>query len=107
MASLDAGFTQLLCQSDASHDFAPSARAIVLVRPENMVVSFQPLASGVNVWRGQVVSSNFLGDYIDCKIACGDTVISARVNPFVAVEVGATVYLHVPPERCSIIRDTA
>jgi iron(III) transport system ATP-binding protein len=107
MASLDAGFTQLLCQSDASHDFAPSARAIVLVRPENMVVSFQPLASGINVWRGQVVSSNFLGDYIDCKIACGDTIISARVNPFVAVEDGATVYLHVPPERCSIIRDAA
>ncbi len=107
MARLDAGFTSLLCQPGDSHDFVPGSRAIVLVRPENVVVSFKPVDSGINVWSGQVASSIFLGDYIDCKISCGGTMISARVNPFIPVEDGATVYLHVAPERCSIIRDAA
>lgn len=33
--------------------------------------------------------------------------IRARVSPFAPVEDGAEVYLHVPPERCSVIRDAA
>src|SRR5581483_3561089 len=106
-ARLDATFASFLCRQDDAGDFTAGSRAIILARPENVLLSLKPHDSAVNAWTGRVVSSSFLGDYVDCKIACGDTTVRARISPFVPVEDGAEVYLHVPPERCSIIRDTA
>jgi iron(III) transport system ATP-binding protein len=106
MARLDTAFASFLCSQEDAGSFTGS-RVIILIRPENVVVSFKPPDSILNVWTGRVVSSTFLGDYVDCRIACGDTLVRARVTPFIPVEDGAEVYLHVPPERCSIIRDAA
>jgi ABC-type Fe3+/spermidine/putrescine transport system ATPase subunit len=108
LARLDAAFTSFLCRHEDADGFTPGARAMILIRPENVLLSFKPPHDGtVNVWTGRIVSTIFLGDYVDCKIACGDTMIRARVSPFIPVADGAEVYLHVPPERCSIIRDAA
>ena len=104
-ARLETGFAPILCQQDPQDNFAAGERTIVLIRPENVELSAQPHPSGVNVWQGRVISSVFLGEYIDCTVACGNTVIRARVNPFLAVEDGTEVHLHAPPERCSLIPD--
>jgi iron(III) transport system ATP-binding protein len=102
---LETSFAPLICNQDGDNSFDAGSKAIILIRPENLELSPQPHPSGINVWKGVVVSSNFLGEYIDCTIACADTEIRARVNPFLAVEDGTEVYLHVPPERCSLIPD--
>jgi iron(III) transport system ATP-binding protein len=106
-ARLESAFAPFSCQHDDADGFAAGARAMILIRPENVLVSRAPHGGATNVWSGRVVSSIFLGDYVDCKIACGDTMIRARVSPFTPIEDGAEVHLHVPPERCSIIRDVA
>jgi iron(III) transport system ATP-binding protein len=107
MARLDTPFASFLCRQEDAGSFTAGSRAIILIRPENVVLSFNPPDSAVNVWTGRVASSTFLGDYVDCRIACGETMLRARVNPFTPVQDGAQVYLHVPPERCSIIADAA
>ena len=107
MAQLDTTFASFLCRQEDAGSFTVGSRAIILIRPENVVLSFTPPDSAVNVWTGRVASSSFLGDYVDCRIACGDTMVRARVNPFIPVEDGAEVYLYAPPERCSIISDAA
>jgi iron(III) transport system ATP-binding protein len=106
-ARLDAAFTSLLCRHEEADAFAPGSHAMILVRPENVLLSREPHRGAINAWSGRVVSSTFLGDYVDCKIACGETMIRARVSPFTPIEDGAEVHLHVPPERCSVIRDVA
>jgi iron(III) transport system ATP-binding protein len=106
-ARLEAAFAPFSCRHEDAAGFAPGSRAIILIRPENVLVSREPHKGAVNAWTGRVVSSIFLGDYLDCKIACGETMIRARVSPFTPVADGAEVHLHVPPERCAIIRDSA
>jgi hypothetical protein len=69
------------------------------------MLSLKPHDSPVNTWTGRVTSSTFLGDHLDCQIACGETTIYVRVNPFTSIEDGAEVYLYVAPERCLIIAD--
>jgi iron(III) transport system ATP-binding protein len=105
-ARLKAPFAQLICDRASELSSEAGSRAIVLIRPENVELSPQPHPSGTNVWKGHVTSSNFLGEYIDCTILCGETEIRARVNPFLAAEDGTELYLHVPPERCSLIPDS-
>jgi iron(III) transport system ATP-binding protein len=105
MAQLDTPVASFLCRQENTEGFTAGSRAVILIRPENVVLSFKPPDSPVNVWTGRVVSTTFLGDFVDCRIACGETMVRARVTPFIPVEDGAEVYLYVPPERCSIIAD--
>jgi len=78
---------------------------MVLIRPENIRVSLTPFNCATNEWRGRIVSSTFLGEFIDCIVACGDTLIRARMNPFSEIHDGAEVYLHTAPERFSVISE--
>jgi iron(III) transport system ATP-binding protein len=102
---LDTPFASLLCQPEDSAHLVEGDKAMILIRPENLRVSAEATGEETNVWNGRVVSSTFLGEHIDCTIACADTMIRARVNPFTPVEDGAEVHLHAAPECCAIIPD--
>ncbi|HEY4134804.1 MAG TPA: ABC transporter ATP-binding protein [Alphaproteobacteria bacterium] len=102
-ARVELPFASLLCAGKNSHSHGPGAELMVLLRPENVRVSSMPFNCATNEWRGRVVSSVFLGEFIDCTIACGDFQVRARVNPFNHFDDGAEVYLHIPPERFSLL----
>jgi iron(III) transport system ATP-binding protein len=102
--AVDAPFARILCQNGGAHH-AEGERAMVLIRPENISVSTAPPAEMTNVWRGRVVSTVFLGEFLECVVACGDTQMRARVNPFASIETGDDVFLQAPPERLSIIAE--
>jgi iron(III) transport system ATP-binding protein len=103
IAQLAVPFASLLCSQEKANAHATGASVMVLIRPENIRISRTSFNCAVNEWRGRVVSSTFLGEFIDCTVACGETLIRARVNPFSPIENGAEVYLHTPPERFSVI----
>jgi iron(III) transport system ATP-binding protein len=103
MMQVEVPFASLLCSDGKSGARASGTEMMVLIRPENIRLSRHSFNCGANEWRGRVVSSTFLGEFIDCIVACGETMIRARVNPFSAVENGTEVYLHTSPERFSII----
>ena len=85
--------------------FASEDAVLVLIRPENIRLSPGSEAVASNAWSGRVASTTFLGEFIDCEVACGDRMIRARVSPFHGVEEGTPVQLHVEPNRCSVIAD--
>jgi ABC-type Fe3+/spermidine/putrescine transport system ATPase subunit len=102
--AVDAPFARILCQNAGEHH-AEGERAMVLIRPENISVSTTPPAEPINVWHGRVISTLFLGEFLECVVACGDTQMRARVSPFVSIETGDEVFLQAPPERLSIIAE--
>ncbi|HZS64465.1 MAG TPA: ABC transporter ATP-binding protein [Xanthobacteraceae bacterium] len=103
LARLESPLGPLLCRHEEAAGFSAGARVIALIRPESLLLSVTPHDSGINVWTGRVASTTFLGDYLDCRIACGESIMRARANPITPLEDGAEIHLHVPPERCSII----
>ena len=103
-ARIELPFTPLMCRGATTAEHVAGDQVTVLLRPENVEVSSAPFDSPLNAWRGRVVSSVFLGEFIDCTIACGDVLIRARVNPFHRFDDGADVHLRVPPERFSLLR---
>lgn len=100
---VDLPFTSLLCQGLTTKGHREGDSLMVLLRPENVRVSTSSFNCETNEWRGRVISSIFLGEFIDCTIACGDLHVRARVNPFHQFEDGAEVYLHIAPERFSLL----
>ncbi|HTI85785.1 MAG TPA: ABC transporter ATP-binding protein [Alphaproteobacteria bacterium] len=102
--AVDAPFARIVCQ-DGGKRHAEGERAMVLIRPENIAVSTTTPAETINVWRGQVVSTVFLGEFLECVVACGDTQMRARISPFIAIDVGDEVFLQAAPERLSIIAE--
>ena len=102
---LDASFASLLCYQPSAVVRAPRERVMVLIRPGNIQISPTPFKGTSNEWRGRIVSSTFLGEFLDCIVACGETQIRARMNPFLQIENGSEVYLHTAPERFSIISE--
>jgi iron(III) transport system ATP-binding protein len=102
--AVDAPFARILCH-DGGTRHAEGERAMVLIRPENISVSTAPPAEAANVWRGRVVSTVFLGEFLECLVACGDTQMRARVSPFISVDAGDEVFLQAPPERLAIIAE--
>jgi iron(III) transport system ATP-binding protein len=88
----------LRCGLPAS--LAPGAEITVGFRPESAILSN---GSGEDGLRGKVATVNFVGDAVDYLIDLGGRTIRAKGQPFVVLEEGRDVHVHVPPERCYVL----
>jgi iron(III) transport system ATP-binding protein len=84
------------------HDDPPRELAVVC-RPEATHVSASP-PGGDNVVPGQVAAAVFGGDQVMYCVEVGDRVFQARGDAESAVREGDRVYLHLPPDRCRLVR---
>ncbi|GAB1818310.1 ABC transporter ATP-binding protein [Herbidospora sp. RD11066] len=75
---------------------------IVSIRPEAVEVSGEP-GSGVNEWRGQVVTRAYLGEAVDHVVRVGSTEIRARGNPSVSIPPGTDVVVRLDPGKLSLV----
>jgi iron(III) transport system ATP-binding protein len=105
LARLTTSFASLLCAVDQTEQQACGNGLLVLIRPENISVSGDSRGGEFNLWKGVLRSATFLGECLECEIACGETVIRARVPPFFEAKVGQEVFLQVDPNRCSVIAE--
>jgi iron(III) transport system ATP-binding protein len=87
---------------DSGADMPTGTEVVASIRPESVNIS-TTRPTGENVWSGEVLTRAFLGDSVDHVICVGKQELRARCNPSVSVEPGTKVYLHLEPERLSLV----
>ena len=75
----------------------------VLIRPENILVSYKPPEAKENVWQATVEAVTFLGEYQDSTVRVREQSLRVRTHPMLELSLGQQVYLEMIPQRCSAI----
>jgi len=75
----------------------------VLIRPENILVSYKPPEAKENVWQATVEGVTFLGEYQDSTMRVREQSLRIRTHPMLELKSGQRVYLEMIPQRCSAI----
>lgn len=85
----------------ASDDVSPGDAVDVSIRPEHVqVMADAPLGTDCNAIAGDVVSSIFLGNYIDCRVQWGTVEWKVQVRRQQSLRPGMRVWLTVQPQHC-------
>ncbi|HEV8230168.1 MAG TPA: ABC transporter ATP-binding protein [Candidatus Limnocylindria bacterium] len=83
---------------------APGAKALLVLRPENIVVRARP-SGGPNEFAGTLRVAAFLGDRLDCVVEIGDLLVRARAHPTTELRRDQRVWVEFPVEHCTAIPD--
>jgi iron(III) transport system ATP-binding protein len=75
--------------------------AILSIRPEHIEVIKQKPQVTENVLEGTVKEAIFMGDAYHCQIVVGDSVLRVHTHPFLTMNPGDKVYLHLDPQSCN------
>jgi iron(III) transport system ATP-binding protein len=75
--------------------------AILSIRPEHIEVIKQKPQVTQNVLEGTVKEAIFMGDAYHCQIAVGDSILRVHTHPFLSMNPGDKVYLHLDPQSCN------
>ncbi len=92
---VDVGFGQLTC--DVPSDTRVGDPVDIVVRPH--AIEFGSRGAD-NIFEGRVVSSGFLGEFLDVELQARDARLRVFGSPFDRYTVGQEVSFRVPPERC-------
>jgi iron(III) transport system ATP-binding protein len=85
----------------ASDDVSPGDPVDVSIRPEHVqIITEAPPGADCNTIEGDVVSSIFLGNYIDCRVQCGTVEWKVQVRRRQRLRPGMRVWLMVQPQHC-------
>jgi iron(III) transport system ATP-binding protein len=99
---VEVAFGTVRCRFEGA--IGPGDPVDVLIRPENMVVSYARPDARENVWQAAVEVVTFLGECQDATVRVHEQRLRIRVHPGLELEKGRQVYLELNPERCSAIR---
>jgi iron(III) transport system ATP-binding protein len=75
----------------------------VLIRPENVLLSYAAPQSHGNVWPALVEGVTFLGEYQDSTVRIEEQSLRIRVHPLLELAAGHRVYLEMNPGHCCAI----
>lgn len=76
----------------------------ISVRPEAIRISIDAPERGTsNVVEGSLERSMYTGDRLECHVRAGDHRWLVRVDPYLALDVGQTVWLELSPDRIIVI----
>jgi iron(III) transport system ATP-binding protein len=78
---------------------------IIVIRPEDVVLSGSPPAESQNTLQGKVANRIFLGEVIDYLIDSGEEELRVRARPEWDFEIGSAVHITLPPEKCVGLAD--
>lgn len=73
---------------------------IIVIRPEDVVLSDGPMVDRENTFQGKVTNRIFLGEVIDYLIEAGDEEIRVRARPEWDFDIGHAVHVALPPAKC-------
>ncbi|MGH2378833.1 MAG: TOBE domain-containing protein, partial [Candidatus Limnocylindria bacterium] len=81
----------------------PGERVIILVRPEDVLLSRQAPDGEPNVVAGDVELVVFQGSFVDLltRTKCGP--LRVRTHASGAIRIGDRVFLRIPPEACTLL----
>jgi iron(III) transport system ATP-binding protein len=81
---------------------AVGAKTVISVRPEDVKATRQD--SGGCCLEGEVIQAIFLGNYMDCRVRCGEFEWKVMAHPRAGLRTGDKVYLRLDPERTVAVR---
>jgi iron(III) transport system ATP-binding protein len=87
-----------------SEALAPGARALLVLRPERILVRDAP-SGGPNEFPGRLRVAAFLGDHLDCVVDVAGMQLRARAHPTAELRRDQRVWVEIPPEHCLAIPD--
>ncbi len=73
---------------------------LVSARPEDLVLSENRPADGLNVLAGKIAHRVFLGEVVDYLIDTGEGEIRVRSKPELDFRIGQQINIGVPPQKC-------
>jgi iron(III) transport system ATP-binding protein len=85
-----------------SPEWLPGSASELFFRPENVELSADSAAGGLNRGSGVVQRAAFLGDCVDIVLRCGEVAVRARTHPSRAPAVGQRVHFFVPANSCIV-----
>jgi iron(III) transport system ATP-binding protein len=99
-----AGGVEVRCA--ARDTTAPGSEVELSLRPENLVLepAGTPVGGRPNVWMGKVIQADFLGTHTIYHVAVGGAQLTVVENgSWLKHQAGASVNLHAPPDRVSLL----
>jgi iron(III) transport system ATP-binding protein len=87
-----------------SEALTPGAKALLVLRPERVVVREAP-ARVPNEFPGTLRVAAFLGDHLDCVVDVAGMELRARAHPAAELRREQRVWVELPPEHCLAIPD--
>jgi iron(III) transport system ATP-binding protein len=84
-----------------SPGLAKGQPAVISIRPEHIQVHKQRPEGKDNVLEGTVREAVFMGDAYHCQIAVGEVLLRVHTHPFLSINAGEKVYLHLDPQSCN------
>lgn len=81
-------------------------RVSLMIRPEDAIVRPPGDPAAENVIHGDVKSIVFIGEMLDCSVETPALELRIKVHPSTALQIGQTVAVQIPPERCHAIAET-
>ncbi len=82
---------------------AADGEVLVSLRPERVTLHTTDPDEATNCWRGELVGQVFTGDHVLCRVMINGREMRVRVDPFVTLENGKSVWLHIPPAKVTVI----
>jgi iron(III) transport system ATP-binding protein len=76
----------------------------IAVRPENIRLHASE-TTGRNVFAGTVDSVTFLGEFLDCRVRIGPTLLFSREHPTSSLRAGDAVHVELPVELCAVLTE--
>lgn len=86
-----------------SFDFNVSEWVDAMFRPEQCIISTTPL-EGINVWKGIIKKTFFLGNLTDVYFEIGSIELRAQISPPKQLFVGQTIWTHIQPNSIRMYR---
>jgi len=80
-------------------------KAVASVRPEDFTISRKKPPSKVNVHKGRVMLSSYVGNFMNYRIEVGEKRIRIQDVSYPPYRMGEEVYIHVNPERCILLQE--
>jgi iron(III) transport system ATP-binding protein len=78
----------------------PGSDAVVVVRPESVVLHREKPAHHTNMIEGKIAAAMFLGEYVECTVELGSFVFQTRQAHTFQGRRGETVWVELPPNEC-------
>ncbi len=79
------------------------SEVLISIRPENIFLRRERPDGTSNCFEGTVITSHFLGEYLDCRIDVAQQTIRARQHPSLKVREGDRIFVEMPVEHCIVI----
>ena len=78
-------------------------QVLISIRPQHIMTSREANHAAVNHFTGILREDAFLGEYLDCQVEVGSTMIRVFMSPHLNIQRGESVNIHLQGSFCTVI----